>query len=511
MSLVKYFNKNSALQTDIGEFTFVGDIGSGGNAAVLKFKRGAFSFAVKFVSNGDKSKVCRFQDEFFCLAQVPTHKNVVRAYHFDTVMIENSKYFLIVMKLYDDNLNALGSLVGKSAEERAEKGLRLFNDLLDGMEHLHTHNIIHRDLKPQNIFYDANINAFVIGDLGIAHFKSDAYEKQARTKPSERLANYRYSAPEQVNSQNSVTAAADIYSLAQVMQWYLAGEPIRGLGRPQFSPEGSTTALSILDDFAAKALMQSASARFQSINEIKQFVLEKSQPKNNPWKKILAFDKAIRRSFPEIRTTLETSNAEEIKNFVSNFQQDCEKSDFWYVMADGGDNRFEGLEQLACGRWLLNDWVEIGVTKLLVHRDGNFPYKNFFILLFGPDQPFNCFDFEGNPVDKSSSKNSESDVATLMDGKLYIDQAAIRNGYYRFQGTTHHVDLERFRDRQRYLVSYGLMIVPTGTASATMVDRDPTSRLILASIDAKTLRKVDLDLYVKATRSHHSLDITKYN
>jgi hypothetical protein len=511
VSLVKYFKANRVLQTDIGEFEFEDDLGQGGNANVLKFMRGERAYAIKFIPHESKSKLSRFRDEFFCAAQIPTHKNVVKAYHFDKTTIEGADYSLIVMKFYDSTLHKLGHAVDEFYEGRAETGSRLFKDLMAGLHHLHTHSIIHRDIKPHNIFYDADAESFVIGDLGIAHFKAEAFAKEALTKPAERLANYLFSAPEQADSKNQITAAADIYSLAQVMQWYFTGGTIRGLGRPRFSSGAQGDLLPILDAFADKALQHEPSARFQSIVEITEFIKEKRAPKKDPWSKLYAFDDAIRRSFPKIRNTLVTSDHSEIEEFLIQFQQKCDKSEFWYVLADGGDCPFAGLEHQGSGKWLLNGDTEISVSKLLVYRDKGYLYKSFFILLFGPEEQFTWSNFDGDVIERPSTAGWEYDEATLVDGKFYIDPSEIENGYYRYKNQTYNVDWERFKERRRFLIPYGVMIVPTQTASAVMIDRTPTSNLINASILEQDLPPADLKQYLDDTRRHHSVEITKYN
>lgn len=511
MSIIKFYKENPVLQTDVGQFEFEKDIGQGGNANVLKFKRGDWDYAIKFIPHEDQSKLSRFKDEFFCATQIPTHKNVVNAYHFDKTTIDGADYSLIVMKFYDSTLYKLGHVANESSEVRQEKGIRLFNDLMDGLYHLHTNKIIHRDIKPQNIFYDAEAESFVIGDLGIAHFKAEAFAKEAKTKSADRLANYLFSAPEQVDSKNPITAAADIYSLAQVMQWYFTGKTIRGLGRPRFSSGAPDEMLSILDDFADKSLRNEPSARFQSIAEITQFIKDKTLSKKDPWVKLHTFDDVIRRSFPQIKTTLVTSDHGEIEAFISNFQQDCDKSEFWYVLADGGDNTFAGLEHIEGRKWLLNSDTEISISKLLVYRDNDLLYKSFFILLLEPERPFVWSNFEGEQIERPSTADWKDDIATLMDGKFYINPAEIENGYYRIKDKTYKVEWERFKDRRRFLVPYGVMIVPTQTASAVMYDHTPTSNLIYASIQAQDLPLADLTQYLDATRHHHSSEITMYN
>ena len=510
-SLVQHFKKNPVLDTDIGAFEYVSDLGQGGNASVLKFKRGEHDFAIKFIPHGDEGKLRRFRDEFFCAAQIPAHKNIAKSYHFDTRTLDGSEYSLIVMKAYDSTLNKLGPVTDKAVPEKKEHAWRLFCDLCNGLHHLHSHHIVHRDIKPQNIFYDEKAEAFVIGDLGIAHFKVDAFAKEARTKPTERLANYLFSAPEQADSKTQVTEAADIYSLGQVMQWYLTGATVRGQGRTSFSESSQQEKLSILDAFTRKALRDNPAERFQSLNEVADFVKNAQTPVHDPWIKIHAFDRVIRQSFPQIRKTLAVSDHAEINTFLTLFQKDCDPKEFWYMMADGGDGHFESLEHISGKSWLLNGITEMSVSQLLVHRDDGYPYKDFFILLFGPEKRFSYSTSEGKRVKRKPSTGWDQDLATLVDDKFYIDPDDTKNGFYRMGNETLAVSRERFKDRQRYLVPYGLMVVPTQTASASMTDREPTAEMIRAAIQAKNLNEQDLRRYLDATRAHHSTEITKWN
>lgn len=511
-SLVQYIQKNPVLDTDIGAFEFVSNLGQGGNAHVLKFKRGEHVFAIKFIPHDDERKLLRFRDEFFGAAQIPTHKNVVNTYHFDTRTFNDTEYSLIVMKAYGSTLHKLGPVTDKAVPEQTEQAWRLFLDLCNGIHHLHTHHIVHRDIKPQNIFYDENAKAFVIGDLGIAHFKAEAFAKEALTKPAERLANYLFSAPEQSDSKNKVTEAADIYSLGQVMQWYLTGVTVRGQGRTSFAKSSPQNELSILDAFTSKALRDKPTERFQSFAEVSDFVKKaKTPPMRDPWVKIHAFDRVIRRSFPQIRKTLAITDHDEINAFLTHFQHECDPKEFWYMMADEGDGHFQSLEHLGGKSWLLNGMTEMKVSKLLVHRDDGHPYKDFFILLFGPDKRFIYSTSEGKQVKRKPSTGWDQDLATLVDDKFYIDSNETSNGFYRMNNETLQVTRERFKDRQRYLVPYGVMVVPTQTASASMMDREPTAEMIRASIRDKNLNEQDLQHYLNATRSHHSTEITKWN
>lgn len=511
-SLIQYFKKTPVLDTNVGSFEYAADLGQGGNANVLKFKRGDHEFAIKFIPHGEESKLLRFRDEFFSAAQIPTHDNVVRTFHFDTQTIDGTTYSLIVMKAYESTLSKIGSIKGKDTEIQGKDAWRLFIHLCKGLSHLHRHHIIHRDIKPQNIFYDAQSDAFVIGDLGISHFSPLAFPKEAHTKPAERLANYLFSTPEQVDSKKPITAAADVYSLGQVIQWYLTGATVRGQGRPSFSQNTQDRNLETLDAFTKKALRDNPTERFQSIEEVATFVKESREPaRRDLWIKIHAFDRVIRQSFPQIRRTLAVTNQEEISAFLSLFQEECDPRGFWYMMADGGDGHFESLEHLGGKTWLLNTITEMTVRRLLVHRDNGYPYKNFFILLFGPDKRFTFSTADGKKAKRKPSSGWNRDLATLVDGSFYIDPNETNNGFIRMNGETLAVTRDRFKDRERYLVPYGFMVVPTQTASASMTDRGPTELMIQSAIRDKDLNELDLKHYLDATRAHHSSEITVRN
>lgn len=511
-SLVNYFKNNKMLDTDIGTFEYVSNLGQGGNASVLKFKRGEHDFAIKFIPHGDEGKLRRFRDEFFCAAQIPTHKNIAKSYHFDTRTLDGNPYSLIVMKAYDDStLHKRGPILDKAVAEKREYAWRLFCNLCNGLNHLHSHHIIHRDIKPQNIFYDETAEVFVIGDLGIAHFNVDTFAKEALTKPTERLANYLFSAPEQANSKTQITEAADIYSLGQVMQWYLTGATVRGQGRTSFPESSQQEELSILDAFTRKALRDNPAERFQSINEVKDFVRNAKKPVRDPWIKIDTFDRVIRQSFPQISKTLAVTDHAQINTFLTLFQKECDFKEFWYVMAEGGDNHFKSLKHMSGKSWLLNDITEMSVSRLLVHRDDSYLYKNFFILLFGPERRFSYATSDGKRVKRKQSVGCNQDFAKLVDDNFYIDPEEVKNGFYRMGSETLEVSRERFKDRQRYLVPYGLMVIPTQTASASMIDRKPTAEMIQAAIKSKNLNEQDLQRYLDATRDHHSTEITQWN
>lgn len=512
-SLVQYFKDAKTLQTDIGAFTYVNNIGQGGNAHVLEFAKGNQHFAVKFIRHGDSQKLARFIDEYFCAAMLPTHSNIARSYHFDSVTIEDDLYSLIVMKRYGKSLQQLGPLTSAFEDEQEEKASKLFVDLCKGLHHLHAHQVIHRDLKPQNIFFDESHDKFVIGDLGIAHFNNEMFAKAAETKSSDRLANYLFSAPEQANSKLPPIPANDIYALAQVMQWYLKGQSIRGLGRESFRGTTGLTMLGVIDKAVEKCLYNNPDFRFKTIKHIADFVEEQRKPQQkDPMVMLDDFDRSIRMAFTKIQEVAETEKPEEIEDFINIVQTECEAEDLWYVLLDGGDNIFSGLKKLEDGWWLLNGMDEVKLSKLIVYRNDSRFYRSFAILLIEPADPFVLQDSNGNVIERDAEELSrwKTDVAVQYNG-CYIDLAEVANGYYKVGGTTIPVTRDKFADRQRYLKPYAVLLVPQGSAPAVMTDRRPAINLLTAVRDNYHLSRDVLDKFLHTTAGHHRRELSRWD
>ncbi|KAM5472512.1 eukaryotic translation initiation factor 2-alpha kinase [Microsporum audouinii] len=63
--------------------------------------------------------------------------------------------------------HTLRDLIRYGLHENIDSSWRLFRQILDGLNHIHSHGILHRDLKPDNIFIDMANNPR-IGDFGLA-------------------------------------------------------------------------------------------------------------------------------------------------------------------------------------------------------------------------------------------------------------------------------------------------------------------------------------------------------
>ncbi|MFT6908343.1 MAG: serine/threonine protein kinase [Oleiphilaceae bacterium] len=512
MNLNSLLKEQTLINTDLGEFTYISSLGEGGNSFVFKFHKKGNDYAIKFLKVADTDKINRFKDEFFCAMQISTNKNVVQAYHFDYVTIGTLSYYIIIMKYYQGTLNSEGNISLEDEESKSEKGWELFKSIANGLSHLHNNKIIHRDIKPQNIFYDDSTKSYVIGDLGIAHFCDENFPKDSKTKRSDRMANFTYSAPEQLNSKLKITESSDIYSLGQVLHWYLTGNTIRGLGKTAISNNNSPSKLRWLDSIIDICLMNQAEQRFQSIKEIKQHVDKLKEPSSvvDYWGPIDNFDEVIRMSFPNIKNIKSTSDKSLINRFFTNFHKQCNDNDFWFMDVEGGDNKYQEIINTPDEKLLFQGYVELNIEHLIVYKDDHHPYKSFFIILTSESTPFDIVDSNGEPLVRNIPSSWKTDLAVYFEGK-YIEYNETKNGYYDFNGEVIPVTSDKFEERMRHLRDYAYIIVPKGTASAQMMDRNPTKEFISDVLSNKHVKSSALNIYMEKTRYHHSDEITKWN
>lgn len=502
MSLVAYFKANP-LVTHVGEFAFNRQLGQSGNSVVMSFSKGSSRYAVKFIENKDTRKLARFVDEFFCAAQIGTHQNVVQKYHLEVVEIEGAPYSIIIMKEYESSLHENKTIALLSEAEKCEKGRKLLNDLLSGLDHLHRNGVIHRDIKPQNIFFDAASQSFAIGDLGIAHF-SDAFNKEAVTRVGERLSNYLFSAPEQYDPKVSPAPNWDIYALGQVLSWYLFDQTIRGDGRESYS--GSNKEFSILDKIIHRCVQNDPAKRFQSIDEIRDFERSIRDSKRDIFERLYDFDEVIRGSIPKIRDIYETENTKEITRFLKNLDEKCQHEEFWWIDADAGDNTLLPIKQIEEDRWLFQNHYEVKISKLICYRSNSL-WSNFLILLFEPDNLFNLVDFDGHPVKHPDASEWETDYAVLFRN-AYMRSEEFENGHYEHNGEVFKTPSGEAEPRYRYLKPYAYLIVPRG-AGPDRIDREVNKQFIQTVMESRSL---DLSLarkFLYEASKHTSQEITR--
>ena len=211
--------KGSIAQTAYGSYTLVKQIGAGGNGQVFEAKDADGEVvAIKFLKKNESAKkLKRFKNEInFC--ENHSHKNIVQILDRGYACFNNIDYAFYVIPKYEKTLRQKMK-DGMTSEEKVQ----VFIGVLEGLKFAHEHNAIHRDIKPENILFKANDNEPIICDFGIAHFAEEDLLTIIETKPNDRMANFKYAAPEQKNS-NETCFQTDLYSAALILNEMFTGE-----------------------------------------------------------------------------------------------------------------------------------------------------------------------------------------------------------------------------------------------------------------------------------------------
>lgn len=263
--------KPEEFETSLEVYTTLEIIGEGGSGRVFLVRdtRGE-KFAIKCLDPGrvTSKRLQRFKNEQR-FSQSNSHPNIVKVLDHGYLELDDAKAPFYVMHYHQSTLR-----------EEIEIGLEhdrafeLFQALLAGLKEAHSRRVWHRDLKPENLLIGEDQSALVIADFGIAHFSEEQLYTAIETKASDKLANFRYAAPEQKIRGGEVREGADIYSAGLILNEMFTGETPQGTefvtvseAAPQFA---------YLDPIIDRMIRQSPGARPSSISEI-QMAIEAAQ------------------------------------------------------------------------------------------------------------------------------------------------------------------------------------------------------------------------------------------
>ena len=240
-------------------YSVVRQVGSGASGTVFEVTDlDGKHLALKLLTHASRSKLQRLKNEInFCFK--PVSKQFIQVLDFGKA--DDGSLFY-VMPLYSSTL-----------KERIKSGidpkeaLGLFSQILDGVEAAHLLGVWHRDLKPANLLY-AEANDVVVADFGIAHFQEDDLLTLVETDSHERLANFRYSAPEQRTPGAIVDQKADIFALGLILNEMFTGHVPQGTGYTQIQSVASEFVY--LDALVDLMIRQQAAERPQTISKVKE-------------------------------------------------------------------------------------------------------------------------------------------------------------------------------------------------------------------------------------------------
>lgn len=434
--LEEYFTStNYSLSLSLGTCQVLEQLGSGGNGVVYKAKLYEKLIAIKFLLSKDfdcikDQRLKRFLEEYINIISLDDQRSIVRYLDFDQIMIKNVQVPLILMKLCDSCLSNIN--------RDSATAIKLFEFLMNVLERLHLYGIIHRDLKPENILLDGK--EFVLADFGVAGFNPDMFTVLAETGTGERIANRLFSAPEQENPQETPKTTMDIFALGQILQWYATGSTHRGTGRKRITsvfPE-----LEVIDRVVDKCLYHDPSERFQSIQEVRDFIKTNQEPKVDPYKYLELFDQICCQYFPKREMNIAFSdNLIKINNFFSELNQSLDKFEgcLWLLQGYGTLNISELKKTVDC-TWKINN-NEYEVKEIWIYVSDS-TLNNFILVHYSQGKPF--------------PKESEDEYkAYIVDDECFITESEYNSGWMETsEGTSnlsdHKVEIIRRQRKSGY-------------------------------------------------------------
>ena len=262
--------KGDILRTTFENFRITSQLGGGGAGEVyLAEDTAGQAVAIKvLVPNPDTRKRKRFEREIrFCSENL--HPNVIRILGHGIFVDASGERPFYVMPHYHGTLDDY--LKGAPPDEDK---LRVFCKILDGVEAAHMMGITHRDIKTKNILVDNDGARVAVADFGIASFQSERMQEEAAlTRPGDRLANFEYAAPEQINPDGKATEATDIFALGLLIYRMFTGAIPRGANPRRIS--SIAPQLPYLDDIANAMIQDDPLSRPQSIAAVKQMLIQR--------------------------------------------------------------------------------------------------------------------------------------------------------------------------------------------------------------------------------------------
>uniref|UniRef100_A0A665WI65 Eukaryotic translation initiation factor 2-alpha kinase 2 n=1 Tax=Echeneis naucrates TaxID=173247 RepID=A0A665WI65_ECHNA len=209
------------------DFDSITPLGKGGFGAVYKAREKLLNkyYAVKIVQAKQKAlrevkvlselqhqNIVRY---FTCWMETTSYQHNIQADNSQCALNSSTQYLYIKMELCE-NRTLTRWIREKNQEKlpnpkRNEESLKIAQQILTGVEYIHSKNLIHRDLKPDNIMFTSD-ETVKIGDFGLVTADTnDDGEDLKRTNTG----TLSYMAPEQVK-EKKYDRKVDIFALGLI-------------------------------------------------------------------------------------------------------------------------------------------------------------------------------------------------------------------------------------------------------------------------------------------------------
>ena len=205
---------------NIGGYEIIEFRGKGSFGTVYKCQKNNCVYAMKVFARDyvfaefEKGEDNRITREIEALKKVDN--KYVAGYVDDGVFQDHGWDYIYVVMDFVDGQDLQKTMKTKKFE--VDEALRIFNQLLDGIDSIHSNKLIHRDLKPANIYMLEN------GDIKILDFGlSKLIDYTSITNTGDLLGTPLYMSPEQISDSKNIDYRSDYYALGVILFELLTG------------------------------------------------------------------------------------------------------------------------------------------------------------------------------------------------------------------------------------------------------------------------------------------------
>ena len=170
-----------------------------------------------FINQGNFSMGAGVQNNTYGVTDQPRTMQV-SSFFMDETEITNNEYRQFVFWVTDSIVRRMLAEAGVEGEYQIEEieARRIFQQIIFGVEYLHTHQVSHRDLKPENILLDGDGNV-KLADFGLSNIMKDGiFLYSSCGSPN-------YAAPELISGKYYNGASIDIWSCGVILYTLLTG------------------------------------------------------------------------------------------------------------------------------------------------------------------------------------------------------------------------------------------------------------------------------------------------
>jgi serine/threonine-protein kinase len=257
------------------------------------------------------------------------------------------------------------------------------------------------------------------------------------TKKDERLANYLFSAPEQLNG-GDITFATDIYAFGQILYWFAFGETYRGTGGSHLSDKYCDKRAQILDRIIYRSLNIDPKLRFQDIDQINRYWNEQLDLTReiNPFDDMDKFTDAVLSAIPEFFDTITYyENPEDIGHLLNKIATVSGLHRKLWFNTGMANNAIDEIERLDDGTFLINS-QQIKIKKVWGSFSANF-YDDLLIL-------------ETENLPPYIIDGKEYYYIAVIDNQEIIPAQLLESGFIRYKGEV--VKIDSLQIQTRYIM-----------------------------------------------------------